>query len=92
MVLTIGNYGEQFARNKLCLSLESHVKCSNFIGETLLAAAERGFRHALLIGHIGKIIKLAIGITNTHSSYGDGRIEALIAVALEAGHLWNSTK
>jgi cobalt-precorrin-5B (C1)-methyltransferase len=85
LVLTIGNYGEQFARNKLCLSLESQVKCSNFIGETLSAAAEKGFKRALLIGHIGKIIKLALGMTNTHSSYGDGRMEALIAVALQAG-------
>ena len=85
VVLTIGNYGESFARDTLRLSLESHVKCSNFIGETLSAAAEKGFAHALLIGHIGKLAKLGIGITNTHSGHGDGRVETLIACALEAG-------
>ena len=85
VALTIGNYGESFARDALGLSLESHVKCSNFIGEALSAAAEKGFSHALLIGHIGKLVKLGIGITNTHSAHGDGRMETLIACALEAG-------
>lgn len=85
VLLTIGNYGENFAKKNLGLSMDAHVKCSNFIGETLAAAAEKGFEKALLVGHIGKIVKLGIGITNTHSSHGDGRIETLIACALEAG-------
>lgn len=85
VLLTIGNYGEAFVRDVLALSLESHVKCSNFIGETLSAAAEKGFIRALLVGHIGKLVKLGIGITNTHSSHGDGRMETLITCALEAG-------
>lgn len=85
VLLTIGNYGEDFAKNKLGLSLAAHVKCSNFIGETLAAAAEKGFKRALLVGHIGKLVKLGIGITNTHSIHGDGRIETLVTCALEAG-------
>jgi cobalt-precorrin-5B (C1)-methyltransferase len=85
VLLTIGNYGESFAREKLGLPFESHVKCSNFIGETLDAAAEKGFERVLLVGHIGKLVKLGIGITNTHSRYGDGRMETLTACALEAG-------
>lgn len=85
VALTIGNYGEAFARDVLRLPLASHIKCSNFIGETLKAAAEKSFTHALLIGHIGKLVKLGIGILHTHSSHGDGRMETLIACALEAG-------
>ena len=85
VVLTIGNHGEAFARDRLRLSMDSHVKCSNFIGETLSAAAEKGFERALLIGHIGKLVKLGIGITNTHSNHGDGRMETLITCALDAG-------
>ena len=49
------------------------------------AAAEKGFGRILLGGHIGKLVKLGIGITNTHSDQGDGRMETLIACALEAG-------
>lgn len=85
VLLTIGNYGEAFARDVLHLSLEAHVKCSNFIGETLSAAAEKGFSRVLLIGHVGKLVKLGIGLTNTHSSHGDGRMETLLACALDAG-------
>ena len=85
VLLTIGNYGEAFCRDMLRLRMDCQVKCSNFIGETLSAAAEIGFQRALLAGHIGKLVKLGIGITNTHSSHGDGRIETLIVCALEAG-------
>jgi cobalt-precorrin-5B (C1)-methyltransferase len=85
VTLTIGNYGEAFARESLKLDLKSHVKCGNFIGETLSAAAEKGYHKATLIGHIGKLVKLGIGIANTHSSHGDGRMETLVALALEAG-------
>jgi len=85
VVLTIGNYGEAFARDRLGLDMASTVMCSNFIGETLSAAAEKGFTSATLVGHIGKLVKLGIGITNTHSAHGDGRMETLLACALEAG-------
>jgi cobalt-precorrin-5B (C1)-methyltransferase len=85
VLITIGNFAEAFARDTLGLSLESHITCSNFIGDAFAAAAELGFNRALLVGHIGKLVKLGIGITNTHSAHGDGRMETLIACALEAG-------
>jgi cobalt-precorrin-5B (C1)-methyltransferase len=37
------------------------------------------------VGHIGKLVKLGLGITNTYSSFGDGRMETLMVCALEAG-------
>jgi cobalt-precorrin-5B (C1)-methyltransferase len=57
------------------------VKCSNYIGETLDIAAELGFSRLLLVGHIGKLMKLATGNFNTHSRYGDGRREIFAAFA-----------
>lgn len=85
VLLTPGNYGQAFAAETLGLSMEAHIACSNFIGDAIDAAVELGFRRILLIGHIGKLVKLGLGITNTHSANGDGRMEALIACALEAG-------
>lgn len=85
LLLTPGNYGEAFAGEKLGLSLEAHVSCSNFIGDAMDAAVELGFTHLLLVGHIGKLVKLGIGMMNTHSQSGDGRMETLLACALEAG-------
>ena len=46
---------------------------------------EHGLKQILLVGHIGKLVKLGIGLLNTHSAFGDGRMETLIACALEAG-------
>jgi cobalt-precorrin-5B (C1)-methyltransferase len=85
LVVVVGNFAKYFAEDTLKLHLNSFIKCSNFAGLAFTAAAEIGFKRALLIGHIGKLVKLGIGMTNTHSSHGDGRIETFIACALEAG-------
>ena len=85
VLFTPGNYGETFARENLGLSMDGHVACSNFIGDVIDSAVELGFIRILLIGHIGKLVKLGLGIINTHSSFGDGRMETLTACALEAG-------
>ena len=61
------------------------VKCSNYIGDTLDMAANVGFPEVLLVGHIGKLVKLSGGILNTHSRVADGRAELMAACALRAG-------
>ena len=76
-VITPGNYGEDFMKEVLHADLSGAVKCSNFVGETLDMAGEFGFQKVLLIGHIGKFVKLAAGIMNTHSRYADGRMEVM---------------
>lgn len=80
-----GNYGADFARDALGLDLEKAVKCSNFIGETLDHAVFRGFDGILLVGHAGKLVKLAAGVMNTHSSVADGRQEIFTAHAALCG-------
>lgn len=80
-----GNYGADFARDTLGLDLEKAVKCSNFIGEALDHAVFRGFRDILLVGHAGKLVKLAAGVMNTHSSVADGRQEIFTAHAALCG-------
>lgn len=85
VLLTPGNYGETFAREELGLSMTCHINCANFIGDAIDAAVELGFKRILLVGHIGKLVKLGIGVPNTHSAFGDGRMETLLACALRAG-------
>ncbi|WP_343209164.1 cobalt-precorrin-5B (C(1))-methyltransferase CbiD [Anaerolentibacter hominis] len=84
-VLTPGNYGEEYLRMTLGLDPGTWVKCSNFIGEAVDGACDTGFEQILLVGHIGKLCKLACGIMNTHSRMADGRMEALTCAALLAG-------
>ena len=83
--LTPGNYGSGFVRDGLGLDPALAVQCSNFIGDTLSMCRELGFRGALLAGHLGKLVKLAGGMLNTHSKYGDCRMEILAAHAAAAG-------
>ena len=80
-----GNYGADFARDTLGLPLEKAVKSSNFIGEALDYAAYRGFPEILLVGHAGKLVKLAAGGMNTHSAVCDGRREIFTAHAALSG-------
>lgn len=85
LIITPGNYGESFLADKLELDLEHTVKCSNFIGETIDMACEFGMKSLLLIGHLGKLVKLGSGIMNTHSRQADGRMETLASCVLMAG-------
>lgn len=82
LVLTPGNYGESFLKSCPGLPAWPYVKCSNFIGDALDMAGELGFERLLLVGHAGKLVKLAGGIMNTHSRVADCRLEL---TALHAG-------
>ncbi len=75
VLFTPGNYGADYIKNELHINPEISVTTSNFIGDAFALAAESGFRGALLVGHIGKLIKVAGGMFNTHSRYGDCRME-----------------
>lgn len=77
-----GNYGLDFMKNHYGYDLDRSVKCSNFIGETIDMAVKLGFQKMLLTGHIGKLIKVAGGIMNTHSKEADSRMELLTAFAV----------
>ena len=81
LLVFFGNYSEDFTRDVMQLDLEGAVTCSNFVGELLDYAVFLGFETLLLIGHSGKLVKLAQGVMNTHSKYADCRTELF---ALEA--------
>ena len=85
MLLTIGNYSESFVQDEMPFSLERSVTCSNFIGDAIDIGIELGFSSILIVGHIGKLVKLGAGIMNTHSSWADGRMEVLVTCGLLAG-------
>lgn len=61
------------------------VKCSNYVGETIDDARLLGMKGILLIGHVGKFVKLAAGVMNTHSRQADCRMEVFASHAAMAG-------
>lgn len=84
-IVSPGNYGKEFMKEHYNFDLDASVKCSNFIGETVDICCELGFEKMLLAGHIGKLVKVAGGIMNTHSHEADSRMEILASCALRAG-------
>ena len=80
-----GNYGSDFLHDTLGYQEDAAVKCSNYVGEVIDDAVRLQMKGILLVGHIGKFIKLAAGIMNTHSRQADGRMEILAAHAAMAG-------
>ena len=66
------------------IDVDAAVKCSNFIGDAIDMAAALGFTEVLLVGHIGKLIKLSGGIFNTHSRQADARIDLLVSAGVRA--------
>ena len=85
LLITPGNYGRDFAKFELGLDIESAIKCSNFIGEILDYVKLMGISDIILVGHAGKLIKLAGGIMNTHSNIADCRMEIVAAHCALAG-------
>ena len=86
LLLTPGNYGMDFLRRS---GVDTQgipcVKYSNFIGDAIDIAVTEGFESALVVGHIGKLVKLAGGIMNTHSRVADCRSELFCAHAALCG-------
>ncbi len=87
-----GNYGLAFLQEQYGLERNGQenareaaettvVQISNFVGEAVEMAADLGFEGFLLAGHIGKLVKVAGGARNTHSKYGDCRMETLWEMA-----------
>lgn len=85
LLLTPGNYGRDFLLSETEIHDAAIIRCSNFIGDALDCAAELGFQDVLLTGHLGKLVKLAGNMFNTHSRWGDCRMEILTAHAASAG-------
>ena len=86
LILTPGNYGLDYLRETYPALLDIPIiKCSNFIGDALDAAATEHFEEVLLVGHIGKLVKVAGGIMNTHSRMADCRTELFCTYAALAG-------
>ena len=85
-VLVPGNYALDFLKeNPLVPSDVPVVKCSNFIGSALDSARLEGYGSVLLVGHLGKLVKVAGGVMDTHSRTADCRTEILCAHAAACG-------
>lgn len=85
IVFVPGRIGQDVAIEKLKLPAELVVQTSNFIGHMLEQAVRLGMKRVLLIGHLGKLAKVAAGVFHTHNRVADARMETLGAYAAACG-------
>lgn len=85
LLLSPGNYGVDFTREKVSVPNVRSIKFSNYVGEAIDIAIELGVKGIVFISHIGKFIKVAGGIMNTHSKNADARMEIVAGNAILAG-------
>ncbi len=86
LLMAPGNYGEEFLKKTLGVPVGNAVLCSNFAKAAVLMAQKEGFQSVLFVGHIGKLIKVSAGRENTHSKYGDGRMEQMAQLTEALGY------
>ncbi|MCL6472077.1 MAG: cobalt-precorrin-5B (C(1))-methyltransferase CbiD [Firmicutes bacterium] len=84
IALVPGNMGEKVAREKLKFPEDAVVQMSNFVGDVLDYCLEKDIERILIVGHVGKIVKIAAGYLDTHSSKTGSPVEMLQGLVRKA--------
>lgn len=74
LVLTFGNLGENYCK-EVGFNNSEIVICSNYIGFALDTCVSCKIKSVVVVGHIGKMSKIAYGCFNTHSRVNGVRLE-----------------
>jgi cobalt-precorrin-5B (C1)-methyltransferase len=76
-----GNIGERIAKQQFGVPEDAIVQTGDFVGYMLDKAVEKGVKEIIVLGHSGKLVKLAANIFNTHHKVGDARNEVIASYA-----------
>lgn len=85
VVFVLGYVGEKFCRETLKINDDVVIRIGDHIGFMLEQCARKKIREVVLIGHIGKLIKVTQGQFNTHYRFGDNRLQPLARYAESCG-------
>ncbi|MDP6099971.1 MAG: cobalt-precorrin-5B (C(1))-methyltransferase CbiD [Dehalococcoidia bacterium] len=83
--LCSGRIGEALSRGALGFPQEAIIIVGDHVGFALEECRRWGVEEVLLVGHIGKLAKVAAGLMNTHHQSGDARLETIAACAALCG-------
>ena len=85
VTLVLGYVGEKFCKETLKYKPDSIIKVGDQIGFMLSECAKNNMKKVLLVGHIGKLVKVANGQLDTNIRFGDNRIETITHYAKICG-------
>ena len=80
-----GNIGERIAKQQFNAPEDAIIQTGDFVGYMLDKAVEKGVKEIIVLGHSGKLVKLAANIFNTHHKVGDARNEVIASYAGAVG-------
>lgn len=75
LLVSPGRFCADKVNEQLHVPLNTAVHCYNYPGHALDTCVNLGLENVLLVGNVGKLVKLAAGISNTNSFASDGRRE-----------------
>jgi cobalt-precorrin-5B (C1)-methyltransferase len=85
IIFVPGNIGERIAKQQFGAPEDAIVQTGDFVGYMLDKAVEKGVKEIILLGHSGKLVKLAANLFNTHHKVGDARNEVIASYAAAVG-------
>lgn len=77
LIFVPGNIGEKLARKLLDVENDQIIQMGNLVGYMLEQAKEMGIKKLILLGHAGKLVKIAAGIFQTEHRLADARREVI---------------
>lgn len=84
--LSTGGKSERYLRQlKIELPESSFIQVADYFAFSLNAAAKRGFKEINYSCFFGKLVKMAIGFSNTHAKYSGMNLEKLSKWCIDAG-------
>ncbi len=85
LFLPLGYIGEKILTERFSVPREHIVKTGDKVGYTLRRCLDEGISKVVLLGHIGKLTKVAAGVFDTNYRSGDARLETVAAWAGACG-------
>lgn len=77
VVFVPGNIGEKLARNLLNVNDDQIIQMGNLVGYMLGEAQKSNISNLIILGHAGKLVKIAGGIFQTEHKMADARREII---------------
>ena len=81
IVLVFGYVGEKFCKESLGIRPESMIKIGDHVGFMIGECVKKRIKRVLLVGHIGKLVKVSNGQLDTNIKSGDDRLNTIARYA-----------